>query len=94
VIASRLVGESLSVAIHNPSRTVLATHPDANLITFWSMDGGSLIGKLEVPGPRGVTLTLDEKLFVVSYGTEARLLFIQPHPIQALPARHFAPGVF
>jgi uncharacterized protein len=94
VVTSRLVGESLSVAIHGPSRTVVATHPDGDLITFWSLDRGGLIGSLELPGPRGVTVTLDEQLYVVSYGAEARLLLIQARPIRVLPDRQLAPGMF
>jgi uncharacterized protein len=94
VVTSRLVGESLSVAIHGPSRTVVATHPDGGLITFWSFDQGGLIGRLELPGPRGVTVTLDQRLYAVSYGTDARLLLIETHPIRVLSDRQLGPGMF
>lgn len=94
VVTSRLVGESLSVAIHGPSRTAVATHPDGNLITFWSLDRGGLTGKLELPGPRGVTLTLDEQLYVVSYGAKGRLLLIEAQAIRALPDHQIAEGLF
>lgn len=93
-VTSRLVGESLSVAIHGRSRTVVATHPDGGLITFWDFDRGALIGTLELPVPRGVTFTLDKRLFVISYGSDARLLFMEAHPIRVLPDPQFAPGIF
>jgi hypothetical protein len=93
-VTSRLVGESLSVAIHGPSRTVLATHPDGDLITFWSLDRGGLTGMLELSGPRGVTVTLDEQLYVVSYGADARLLLIQADPIRVRLDYQLAPGMF
>lgn len=93
-VASRLVGESLSVAIHRPSRMVLATHPDGNLITFWSLDGCALMGSLELPGPRGVAVTLDERFFVVSYANDARLLLIQAQPIKVLADRELPRGAF
>ncbi|MGA7283316.1 MAG: DUF1513 domain-containing protein [Candidatus Cybelea sp.] len=92
-ITTRLIGESLSVAIHGPSRAVVATHPDADLITFWSLDSGALVGKLEVPGPRGVTVTLDERLYIVSYGRDGRVALIQADPVQVLPYQ-LATGVF
>jgi uncharacterized protein len=93
-ITSRLVGESLSVAIHVPSRTVAATHPDADRITFWSLDRSEFAAQLELPGPRGVAVTLDYRYFVVSYGMEARLLFIQAEPFQVLADRRRATGAF
>ena len=93
-VASRFVGESLSVAIHTPSRAVLATHPDGGLVTFWSLDSLALAGSLEVPLPRGVTLTLDERVFVVSYGEDARLLLIEAQTLRVMADRAFAEGAF
>jgi uncharacterized protein len=93
-VASRLVGESLSLAIHRPSRTVLATHPQGDLITFWSLGSGEFVGSLDLPGPRGVTLTLDERLYAVSYGSDARLLLIEAQSVRALADRPFEPGAF
>jgi hypothetical protein len=93
-VTSRLFGESLSVAIHGPSRTALATHPDGVLITVWSLESGGLMMRLELPGPRGVTVTLDEECYAVSYGTDARLLLIQARPFQVLSERRLAAGIF
>jgi hypothetical protein len=93
-VTSRLVGESLSVAIHGPSRTAVATHPDAGLVTFWSLDSGGLTTWVELPGPRGVALTLDGRLYALSYGAEARVLLIEARSLRALVGARRAAGVF
>src|SRR5690606_32664562 len=66
-VVSRMLGETLSVAIHDG--VVVATHPEGDMVSMWQMDG-ALLGKLdELPEPRGVTLTLDEQYFVLSHRT-------------------------
>ena len=81
-VTSRMIGESLSVAIHAPSRTALCTHPYGHLITFWNLDTGALFGALDLPNARGVTLTLDQRYFAVSYGPAASLLLIETAPLR------------
>jgi hypothetical protein len=93
-ITSRLVGESLSVVIHGPSRTAVATHPDAGLVTFWSLDAAGLTTWLELPGPRGVAVTLDQRLYAVSYGAEARVLLVEAQSLRVLADARRAVGVF
>lgn len=83
----RMVGESLSVCIHEGTRTALVTHPFGGLITFWSLDTGALFGALDLPHPRGVTLTLDERYFAVSYGPAASLLLIETSPLRPVLER-------
>ncbi|APR76038.1 Hypothetical protein A7982_01385 [Minicystis rosea] len=85
-----MMGESLSVCIHERSRTALATHPYGGLITFWNIDTGALTAAFDVPYPRGATLTLDQRFFVVSYGPRASLMLIQASPIE--PVRDRDPG--
>jgi hypothetical protein len=92
-VTSRLVGESLSVAIRPASRTVVATHPDANLVTFWSLDGDRLVTTLELGQPRGVTLTLDERFFALSYGVDGRLLIIEAEQLRELTDRRLGAGI-
>jgi hypothetical protein len=86
----RMVGESLSVCIHEPTRTALATHPYGGLITFWNLDTGALTCALDMPHPRGVTLTLDERYFAVSFGPAASLLLIETSPLR--PVMELDPG--
>ena len=81
-VASRMVGESLSVCIHEPSRTALTTHPYGNLVTFWNIDRGVLLAALDVPYPRGATLTRDGSRFVVSFGTTGGLVLFETAPLR------------
>jgi hypothetical protein len=94
VVTSRLVGESLSVSIHRASRTVAATHPDADLVTFWKLDAGALAATLELPQPRGVTITLDQRFFAFSYGADARLLFVEIQSFRPVAERTLGAGIF
>lgn len=77
----RMVGESLSVCIHERTRTAVATHPYGDLISFWNLDTGALFATFGLPSPRGVTLTLDERWFVVSFGPAASLLLLSTQPL-------------
>lgn len=67
-----LKGETLSVAIHEPTRTVAATTPLGNCLTLWSLDTGEPRGRLRLPEPRGVALSLDGDAFVLNYGNPPR----------------------
>ncbi len=70
-VTDRLLGETLSVAIHGD--TVAATTPLAGLLTFWSLSAGRLMRAVPLSNVRGVTVTLDGTEFVVSHGAEATL---------------------
>lgn len=76
-VAERVVGEALSVCIHEPSGHVVATHPYANLVTIWQLRNKSLVRTLELTSPRGVTLTLDGDAFVIAHGAEATTLELE-----------------
>ncbi|TDU25736.1 hypothetical protein DFR24_4181 [Panacagrimonas perspica] len=69
-----LRGEALSVAIHDETGVAAVTHPDSNLVTFWSLRERVLIKTLSVHKPRGVTLTHDRNAFVISGGEQASLI--------------------
>ena len=71
-VLGAMVGETLSVAIHEPSRTVAATNPEGHIVTFWNLDDGSLKHTLRVPNPRGVALSLDETEFILTFGATAK----------------------
>jgi hypothetical protein len=75
-IVERLLGETLSVCIHEESGIVAATTPAANLVTLWELDSGKLLRHHELQNPRGVVLSHDGRYFVVSYGSG--------HPPEAL----------
>jgi hypothetical protein len=80
-ITRALRGEALSVAIHEARGIVAVTHPDADLLTFWSLRERTLLQRLSLPRPRGLTLTTDQSEFIVSAGEQASLLRI---PAQTL----------
>jgi len=67
-IVGRLLGETLSVCIHEPTNVVGCTTPVANLLTFWDLDSAELLSCYELPNPRGIELTRDGEHFAVSFG--------------------------
>lgn len=75
-IVNNMLGESLSVAVHEPSDTIAVTNPDADLITFWNLAKGEFITSLEIEKPRGVTLSLNNSHFVFSFGNEASMMLV------------------
>lgn len=72
----KLFGEALSVSIHDELDLAAVTHPDGNLLTIWSLQDQRLVKSIQLPGPRGVELTVDQSAFVVSFGSEASVLTI------------------
>jgi uncharacterized protein len=68
----KMLGETLSVAIHEETRTVGTTTPLAHLVTFWNLDTGELVKSLRVPNPRGIAVSLCGREFVVNFGTPPR----------------------
>ncbi len=73
-VTRRMFGEALSVIIHERSGIVAVTHPDGNMVTFWSLRNRDLLNVLEIERPRGVELTVDGTNFIVSYGDSASLV--------------------
>ncbi|MBC8072873.1 MAG: DUF1513 domain-containing protein [Deltaproteobacteria bacterium] len=76
------IGETLSVAIHEPTGIVGATTPLGNLVTFWRLDDGSLVHKLRVPMPRGIALSLSGEEFVINFGTPPRAARVDARTLQ------------
>lgn len=86
-LVERMIGETLSLSIHEPSRVVGATTPEGNLLSFWNLDTGELVKSVELPKPRGITLTLDNKFFVVSYDVRADLTFFATDTLERVSQR-------
>jgi uncharacterized protein len=84
-VTSRMYGEALSVAIHEPTQIVAVTHPFGDMVTFWSMRTFAFLKKIELPRARGVTLTQDGRNFIVTYGPTTDLAAISPSTLT--PAR-------
>ncbi len=85
-VTDALLGETLSVAIHEPTGIVGATTPLANLVTFWRLDDGALVHKLRVPAPRGIALSLAGDEFVVNFGVPPRAGRIDARTLQPVDA--------
>ena len=71
-ITQALLGETLSVAIHEPTGVVGATTPLAHAVTFWELRTGALVKRLRVPSPRGIALSLAGDEFIVNWGAVPR----------------------
>ena len=95
-ITARMQGEALSVAIAEADAQMgtevasardgiaAVTHPDGDLVTFWSTRTRALLHSIELARPRGVTLTADGEAFVISYGQEASLLRVSVQELRPL----------
>jgi hypothetical protein len=67
-VAAAMKGETLSVVIDESRGAVMATHPEGNMVTLWDLESANLKKRFkEFTGPRGVTLTLDGRFFVLSH---------------------------
>ncbi|MCB9787639.1 MAG: DUF1513 domain-containing protein [Deltaproteobacteria bacterium] len=76
-ILAQMRGETLSVAVHEPTMVVGATNPDGDLLTFWDFHTGKLLRAYhDLKGPRGIGLSLDRRYFAVTYGPQAALVLI------------------
>lgn len=83
VVINQLTGEALSIAIDEKHNIAAVTHPDANMITFWSINKRELKKAMSVPNPRGVTLSLDGRSFIVSYDVNTSLALINTKDLTA-----------
>jgi hypothetical protein len=67
-IRRKMLLETLSIAVHEPSGIVAATNPSGNIVTFWDFKSGKLVHSTEdFTKPRGVALTSDGAHFVVTH---------------------------
>jgi hypothetical protein len=90
-VLARMIGESLSVCIDEPSSVVAVTNPDGNIVTFWDLKSDAFLKKLDLVTPRGLTKTLDGEQIVLSYGT-GTLAFIDPKRLETSPVPGFGPA--
>ena len=81
-LASRMVGEALSVCIDEVSGHVVVTHPHAHLVSIWHLGRRALVKHLELESPRGVVRTADGKYFVISFGARAALLLLDAETLE------------
>ena len=63
-VISKMLGETLSLAIHHELNIVGATNPAGNSITFWDIKQGSFLKHFEFEEACGIALTLDKRYFI------------------------------
>ncbi len=83
VVINRMTGEALSIAIDNKQNIAAVTHPKANMVSFWSINKRELIKAMSVPDPRGVTLSLDEKSFLIAYNVNTSVIRVDTKNLNA-----------
>ncbi len=67
-VVGRMFGEALSVVINTRDGTVVCTHPDGGQLSLWNMYSGEFVRAYRsFQEPRGVSMTLDGKYYVVSH---------------------------
>jgi len=81
-VVAKMLGESLSVCLHEPSGIAAVTNPIGHIVTFWSIRTQKLVHTFEIESPRGVTLTLDGRYFVLAHGTQSRLTLLSTRTLE------------
>ena len=76
VVIKRMTGEALSIQFNKKHQIAAITHPEANLLTFWSSKDKKIIKAFGFENPRGISQTLDQNNFVVSYGNKPAIALI------------------
>lgn len=80
-LIARLKGEALGIAVSTEHEIAAVTHPDASLLTFWSLKeapaDASFIKAIDMENPRGVSKSLDGKRFIISYGSKPAMESIE-----------------
>ncbi len=72
-VVANMIGETLSVAISEQAGVVAVTNPSGHQLAFWRLSDGGCLGALRVPAPRGVTLSQDQREFVVAFGITGKI---------------------
>jgi hypothetical protein len=83
MVIKQMTGEALSIAIDNKHNIAAVTHPEANMVTFWSIGKRELVKAMSVPQPRGITLSLDEKSFIISYDINTSMVLVSTKDLTA-----------
>jgi hypothetical protein len=82
-IRERMISETLSVAFDEVTRYVGATNPAGDLVTFWDFDTGKLVKTMDqFKSPRGITLTLDGKYYVLTHDQTTMMTLIDAQTLE------------
>jgi len=80
-VIKHMTGEALSITVDEQRSVAAITHPEANLLTFWSIKDKKLMKVYAFENPRGLSQTLDKKYFIVSYGNNAAMEYISTNDL-------------
>lgn len=72
-VISRMQGEALGIAVSPDSSIVAITHPEADLLTFWSLKKQAIIKAIGLEHPKGICLSQDKRNFIISFGKQPAL---------------------
>lgn len=93
-IIQKMKGEALSVAIQNKLQIAAVTHPDGNMVTFWSIPKQQLLKVIELTRPLGITLNREQSVFLITHGRTNLLEVdsdtLQPRYEQQLPMTYMS----
>lgn len=81
-IVSRMRGEALSVMIRE--QLAVVTHPDGEMVTFWEIPNRHFSRALDMPKPRGITMTGNRDRFVIAYGEDASLMQVDVKTLEPI----------
>ncbi|MCO4762004.1 MAG: DUF1513 domain-containing protein [Myxococcales bacterium] len=82
----KMRAETLSLAIHDKYGVVAATSPGGSQLSFWDVGTGKLMNTFEdMPQPRGVAMTRDQRYYVVTWGKSASLRLIDAKTLRSVP---------
>lgn len=70
MVIDRMTGEALGIDINQQNNIVAITHPEADLLTFWSLVDKKLVKAYGIEKPRGICQTLDQQFLIISYGNK------------------------
>jgi uncharacterized protein len=93
-VTARMVGESLSVAIHESTGIVAATHPYGSVLTLWNLAQRRMLRSFDLVSARGVTVTLDGRYFAVSHGLNGSLSLLDPATMELVAGETMEVGRF
>jgi hypothetical protein len=83
LVIEQMTGEALSIAIDDKHNVAAVTHPDANMVSFWSINKRTLVKAMSIPDPRGVTLSLNKKSFIISYDINTSIVRVRTKDLVA-----------
>jgi hypothetical protein len=95
-VVGRMLGEALSVVINESDGTVACTHPDGGQLSMWNMYSGELVrAHRTFQEPRGISMTLDGKFYVVSHtvGATVGLSLIDAETREHVPGFSVKPSM-